>query len=477
LPPGFWLQKRKGKEARERAEQVAEQEEAHGEEQDEGQRDGQEAAEGEANTQQRTRSGRATNRRRPVAQEDGDDDDENDAFEPAAPPKKKRNALKKASKKAVKKAPRKKKTQTPSSGEQGAEVDGAAQSADGAVQQPSRRRGGRARREREPTPDEAEDEEIDPEKTLMFSLAKRNTRTGKLSEREKKMRQINWAEVRQRQREEDMVVPDRWETQREVNERLAKAAEEAQEAENAQYRPGNAMALVDGEFVNVRPTRNRAQEEQDAFDAQEIIEEDDLTQRVTQKSFMRDNKRFPQDFMLPGQGKRWTQELTDKFYQALEIFRTDFAMINTIFPGMTRRSIKLKFNREEREHPERVKVALRTQRVFDEELSKEEKISRVWTDYLSRADKTNDAFLDADRIKAELAAEEEQMREQIEEAKAQHAADKEQRRKAGLPVEDDEIAAAAEKENAGKKKRKKRDKQPLAFAAEEGVEILGEIDD
>ncbi|KAF2654233.1 hypothetical protein K491DRAFT_717295 [Lophiostoma macrostomum CBS 122681] len=466
LPLKFWLQNRKAKEAEEPAEQLPEQEQEPNEEQAEEQL----AEEAEANAQQRTRSGRTTKRRRPVALEEDDDNDENDSFEPVVPPKKKR------------KAPRKKKTKTPDSGTQAVGDDGAVQSADGATQLPPRRRGGRPRREREPTPPEAEDEEIDPEQTLMCSLASRTTRTGKLSEREKKMREINWAEVRQRQREQEMVVATRWETQREVNERLAKAAEEAQEAENARSGQGQVLQEVDGVLVAVRNTRNRAQEEQDAFDAQEIVEEDDLTQRITQNSFMRDNKRFPQDFMLPGQGKRWTADLTEKFYQALEIFRTDFAMINTFFPGMTRRSIKLKFNREERENPARIKTAMLARRDWKQEGKEDDpwevRHDIIWKEYLARADKTEDAFSDVKRINGELAEEEKKIKNQIKEAKKQHEAELEQRRQAGMPVDDDESAAAAEKdkENGGRKKRKKREKQPFAFGPEEGVEVLGDVE-
>jgi transcription factor TFIIIB component B'' len=48
------------------------------------------------------------------------------------------------------------------------------------------------------------------------------------------------------------------------------------------------------------------------------------------------------------------------FYQALRQCGTEFSMMQMLIPGRTRDQLKLKFQREERQHPELVKRALET---------------------------------------------------------------------------------------------------------------------
>ncbi|KAG9974445.1 hypothetical protein KCU98_g11991, partial [Aureobasidium melanogenum] len=54
----------------------------------------------------------------------------------------------------------------------------------------------------------------------------------------------------------------------------------------------------------------------------------------------------------------WSDEETDRFYEALRMFGTDFFIISKMFAPKTRRQIKLKFIREERLDPDRVNRAL-----------------------------------------------------------------------------------------------------------------------
>ena len=56
---------------------------------------------------------------------------------------------------------------------------------------------------------------------------------------------------------------------------------------------------------------------------------------------------------------RWTKEETYKFYTGLRKYGTSFGMISLLFPNRERRHIKLKFLREEANHPELVKLALK----------------------------------------------------------------------------------------------------------------------
>ena len=63
---------------------------------------------------------------------------------------------------------------------------------------------------------------------------------------------------------------------------------------------------------------------------------------------------------------KWSSEMTDRFYQGLSFFGTDFGLVSLLFPEMTRNQIKLKFNAEERNHSERVTLALNNRQVPDE---------------------------------------------------------------------------------------------------------------
>lgn len=63
------------------------------------------------------------------------------------------------------------------------------------------------------------------------------------------------------------------------------------------------------------------------------------TAHITSASFMRRNK-----------SERWSREETEKFYDALRKYGTDFSMLEKVFPNRTRRQLKNKFKREEREN-------------------------------------------------------------------------------------------------------------------------------
>lgn len=56
---------------------------------------------------------------------------------------------------------------------------------------------------------------------------------------------------------------------------------------------------------------------------------------------------------------QWDGAEMDRFYRALLTWGTDFTFIAQLFPHRTRKQIKLKFNLEERKHPEVVDLALR----------------------------------------------------------------------------------------------------------------------
>ena len=317
----------------------------------------------------------------------------------------------------------------------------------------------RGRPPREDTPSDAEDHVIDPDTMCMDDLASRNIRVGKLSRREREMRKIDWDAVKQRRREEDARHITTKEAQAAVDKLL-----ETDDVE--QVSTGPRYHVVDGriELVQDSGTIDRERDADREIGMMTITEEDDLTTRITSRSFMKNNKRFPNEFVLPGQGKRWNAQSTEMFYQGLRSFGTDFQMIAHMFPGMTRRSIKTKFTREERENPELVRDCLRG----------ESTLASHWGEFLEASQRQDDSFADSDRIKRELEEEEARMREQIDAALKDKEEREHQKRLAGVTEDGD----ANEKENGngkGKKKRKTKDKN-VSFQ-EEGVEILGEVDD
>lgn len=83
-----------------------------------------------------------------------------------------------------------------------------------------------------------------------------------------------------------------------------------------------------------------------------------------------------------GHTEKWTDEETNKFYEGLEIFGSDFSMIGILFPKRTRDQIKKKFNREEKSDGKRVTEALKvnvTRRSIPEKLMETLNISTITT--------------------------------------------------------------------------------------------------
>lgn len=56
---------------------------------------------------------------------------------------------------------------------------------------------------------------------------------------------------------------------------------------------------------------------------------------------------------------KWSDAETERFFESLEKYGTDFQVMEAVFPGRSRRQLKLKYKKEERGHPERVDRALR----------------------------------------------------------------------------------------------------------------------
>ncbi|KAE9604124.1 putative transcription factor MYB/SANT family [Lupinus albus] len=58
-----------------------------------------------------------------------------------------------------------------------------------------------------------------------------------------------------------------------------------------------------------------------------------------------------QSFMDKAPRGKWSKQDTELFYEGITQFGTDFSMIQLLFPDRTRHQIKLKYKKEERQHP------------------------------------------------------------------------------------------------------------------------------
>ncbi|KAF2868495.1 hypothetical protein BDV95DRAFT_597348 [Massariosphaeria phaeospora] len=331
-------------------------------------------------------------------------------------------------------------------------------------QVPRRRR----RPPREDTPSDAEDHVIEPEATFMADLASRNIRVGRLSALEKKMREVDWAEVKQRRKEEEAVAVAQ-------NKRDARNREKERATEEATQQEGAPQyETVDGQIVLVQNSGNidREGDALRAIDLMEHVEDHDVTKRTTTSSYLRLGKKHPTEFMLPGQGIRWTSEATAAFYTALENWGTDFEHIAPLFPGLSRRSIKLKFTREERADPARVRRALHAQKAVD------------YADYVRQTDgdlQALEALDDPDEIEARLNAELKVWEDKVKVEKAKRKEELEEikarRRAQGLPSEDENERMDGNGSVKMGARKKKGVRKQVGFAVEEGVEMLGALDE
>ena len=286
-----------------------------------------------------------------------------------------------------------------------------------AVQGSSAKKGAKhGRKAREPTPEGADAVMIVPSKVRMSELCK-NTRTGKKSTRGKELEDLDKAEaVRKSQQELQGFLgttgtsKDPSETAETRLERLSRVGEET-----AQMVPNTI--IIDGEIhideTSLQIDRHaNAAAERDA-EALEGIDESELTRRVNQNSWLKRDT-----------GGRWDGASTERFFEALRMFGTDFDMISKLFPGRTRRSIKLKFVKEEKADPQRIKQVLLGERVL------------VDMDEYSRL--TNTVYEDPQELEKDLAEDRERMEEEqrlakeaIDEAARQREREVEAERAAG----------------------------------------------
>ncbi|OAV92724.1 hypothetical protein PTTG_02515 [Puccinia triticina 1-1 BBBD Race 1] len=114
----------------------------------------------------------------------------------------------------------------------------------------------------------------------------------------------------------------------------------------SQYAP--QLRVVDGQMVLDQDSL--AVDRRDhtpPLDDMEVVEESDATRLVNSNTWSKAVR-----------GERWSADETSLFYDAVRLFGSDFEMISQLFPGRTRRQIRLKWNKEEKINGAEITAAL-----------------------------------------------------------------------------------------------------------------------
>ena len=339
----------------------------------------------------------------------------------------------------------------------------------------NKRKTRRLRTRRETTPEGAEEVRIVPSEMKMSDLCK-NFRTGRKSAREVELERIENAglvQKKQRQNQKLQIVTRDSESSGQVSEsgdqRLDRLAREKRDRDDASLAVPNTI-IVDGQIqideTSLQLDRHaNAAEERDA-EQQEGVDESELTRRVNQGSWAKRDK-----------SGSWNEESTDKFYDGLRMFGTDFQMISKLLPGRTRHSVKLKFCKEEKLDKEKIKRTLMGERI-PVDMEEYSKVSN--TTYADPKELERELEEDRKRMEAEHEAEKEAIDEIRRQREAEAAAE-------GAAVDDSstkeigEISqgAASAKGKKGKKAAKAKVKSCQGKRGDEGGQkgVVGPIDE
>ena len=338
----------------------------------------------------------------------------------AVPPKAKRKYTKRKSKQSIE--------------------DAAAEIVDEAVQGSSKDPTKRGRRSRHAvTPEGAEAILISTSEVTMSDLCK-DRLTGRKSDFDKQIEEYERAEfVRKKQRQLQEVMgqtdSNRATPADSANTRLERQRREESVAQNVPR-----TYIVDGQIRidedSLQIDRHAAAAVERAHNQLEAVDETNLTRKVNSATWLkRDNSGG------------WNELLTERFYDGLRMFGTDFEMISKMFPGRTRHKIKLKFIKEERVNYDKIRATLLSE-PLPVDLPEFEKMAGT-------------EFDDPRELERDIEDDRQKLEEQV--AAAKQAIDNAKRER------DEQIAAeraaaigeeSSAKENRGRKaKRKKREKR------------------
>ncbi|KAF7727124.1 Transcription factor TFIIIB component B [Apophysomyces ossiformis] len=168
-----------------------------------------------------------------------------------------------------------------------------------------------------------------------------------------KMRQKKKEEEQENLPPEERERAKKLEEEKEMRQKKESADKEEERRKRMQERAvleetshAPQVRIVNGEIVLDTDSLvvDRASSQVDyTHEDMEVVEETAMSRKVNSSTY---GKRK--------QSSRWSAEETDLFYDALAQFGTDFEMISHLLPGRTRSQVRMKFNREERAHPEKV---------------------------------------------------------------------------------------------------------------------------
>lgn len=305
----------------------------------------------------------------------------------------------------------------------------------------------KSRKGRSPTPEDAENQQVDLQQLKMADLTK-DLRIGKKFSRHDELRdRERMARVKAKLLNEGLTVDD--ETSGSASPAPVKLGAQAKvptsdPSSSSAPAPasGPQFRIVDGQIVldqsSLFMDRHARAAAAQAGENMETIEENDFTRLITSSSFSTSSK-------LKGPNI-WTDEETELFYRGLRMFGTEFEMISKMFPGKQRRHVKLKFNREERHNPKRIDAALIGEKTIKLDIDE----YRAFTGAEFESVET----IEAEQRKIQEAYEQERQRIADEQAEIMR-----KKREELFADDDGDETAAGRKKKGGKKK----DRQAVAY--------------
>ncbi|KAK6506825.1 Transcription factor TFIIIB component B [Arthrobotrys musiformis] len=320
----------------------------------------------------------------------------------------------------------------------------------------------RPKRGRKPktTPQNAENLEIEPTVVRMTDLC-RDTFIGKKSKLYEEIEKIDWLDVVKKQRARKAEIEARRAAGEDVQLETVEQRLDRLGRENSSARGGGMapqMRIVNGQLVLDETSVQVDRRERDvgADGPLETIEESNLTRRVNSATWSKREKT-----------ERWDDEETERFYQALGMFGTDFEMMSKMFMGRSRRMLKNKFVVEERRNPRLITAALKR------------KVPVDMAEYSKLAARE---FGDVEEVESQLRKIREEHEKGMEAAAAETSALARERNEAALA----ELAKAANGEateahhvdlHAHKKGKKAKGKFISKQSGDSGEVVMGSIED
>lgn len=207
----------------------------------------------------------------------------------------------------------------------------------------------RGRRERSLSPIDSETREIDVDNIKMAELC-RDIHIGRTTPNFEKLKKLKQDERTRKRTEQAQTAEERQERikkqEEEDEDRRKKAVDIVEKGVGGKP----LLKLLEGGKIDI--DQDTLQVDRHAIanagrSSGEAVEESDLMRVVNSASWSRRERV-----------ERWSTLETNRFYEALSMWGTDFGLIAQMFGGRSRRQIKNKFNAEERKNPGRVHIAL-----------------------------------------------------------------------------------------------------------------------